>query len=198
MPNVQHPGFYPTRNLGGGTVTYRRARVLSNNTNAIALQDAVTVDTNGNVLGQAQTGTLSTAVHAVAMGTFYVNADGVRTGAKQLPAATTYTGSTVDPENASYVFLTEGAHNVVFRCSVDAAITIADLGTNMGIALAPPVNGISSQELVGSTKATTATLPMRVTDFCFTAGVDPDAADARVFAMINAGVIEPALTTTGL
>jgi len=198
MANVQHPGFLPCAYGTGGTVSYVRRRVLSNNTNPIGLQDAVKGDANGNVLGLGTSSTQSTAIDTVAMGVSYVNSSSERIGAKNLPASTTYTGSTVDPVNATYAFVVENAPLAKFRASADGAIAITDLRLNMEIILGTPVNGLSVQELDASTAATTATLPVRVLEFIFAADNDVDSADAHVYCTVNAGQTEPALTTTGL
>ena len=198
MANTQHPGFYPSRATNGGAITYTRKRVITNNSAPIGLQDAVKIDTNGNVLGLGTSSTQSAAIQSVAMGVSYVDSTLGRISAKNLPASTLYTSSGIDPDNATYVFLVENPVNVIFRASVDEAIVLADLYSNMEIVLGTPSNGQSIQELDASTKANTATLPIRVVDFVFQSDNDVDSADAHVFCMVNAGQIEPALTTTGL
>jgi len=197
MANAQHPGFLPMSFGTGGTVSYVRRRVLTNNTTEIALQDAVNADTNGNILG-ISAGAQATAVDSVAMGASYVNTSGERVGAKSLPAATLYTSSGIAPENASYVFCVENAPLVKYRASVDDAIVLADLRANCSVMAAAAVSGISRHEIDSSTKNNTATLPIRLLDFVYGPENDVDAADAHVICTINVGVTEPALTTTGL
>lgn len=197
MANMQHPGFLPMKYGDGGSITYVRRRVLSNPSTAIATQDAVVADTNGNILG-ISAGAHATAIDTVAMGASYVNSNSERVGAKSLPASTTYSGSTVDPINASYVFCVENVVNAKFRASVDEAIALADLRANYAIVAAAAVNGISQHEIDASTKNSTATLGIRVIDFIHSPDNDVDSADAHVQCVINAGFTEPALTTTGL
>lgn len=194
MANIQHPGFYPARVYGGnGTITYARRRTLSNNTNAISLQDAVIRDSSGDTIRAA---TANVAVDSVAMGVSYVTSANGRQGAKALPAATTYSGSIVDPVDASYVFVVENPVNVLFRCSVDEAIAMTDLGINYAMVLGSAVNGISGHELDATGRDTTNTLPWRVTGFVFTPDNDVDSADAHVLALVNAGMTEPALSAS--
>lgn len=198
MPNTRHPGFYPAQtNIGGGCISYVRRRTISNNTNAIACQDCVTADANGDILGTATSSTLATAVDTVAMGVSYVNADSVRVGAKSLPASTTFTGTTFFPVNAPWVSCVAGVDNVLFRCSISAAQALTNLRNNYDINLRASVNGYSQQDLRGASAATTATLPWRMIEALDTGESDPDITDYHVLAMINAGFTEPALTTTG-
>lgn len=193
MANVQHPGFLPARRYGSaGAITYARRRNLSNNTNAISMRDAVIIDGNGDTL-RAATGTI--AIDTIAMGVSYVNANSERVGAKALPASTTYSGSTVDPLNASYVFVVEDPSTTLFRCSVDEAIAMTDLNLNYAIVLGnTAVNGMSMQELDATGRATTNTIPMRVLEFIFSGDNDVDAADAHVLATVNIGMSTPALS----
>jgi len=198
MANVQHPGFLPCGYGTGGTVTYVRRRALTNNTDPIGLQDAVIAVNDGNITSPGVSSTRATLVDSVAMGVSYVNANGERIGAKNLPAATLYTSSGVNPDNATYVTCVENAVLAKFRASVDAAVTLTNLRNNCEIILGTPVNGLSVQELKGSTLATTATLPIRMIEFIFAADNDVDAADAHVYCAINQGQSEPALTVDGL
>jgi hypothetical protein len=196
--NAQFPGFLPTGYGTGGSISYVRRRVLTNNTTAIGLQDLVTADTNGDILG-VPVGALATAVDTCMMGVSYVDANSQRIGAKNLPAATTYTSSGVNPANATFVSCVENAPLVKFRASIDAATVLADLRANYSILGAAPVNGVSRQEISGSSKNNTATLPVRLLEILDIPGEsDPDTADCHVLCTINAGFTEPALTTTGL
>ena len=193
MANVQHPGFAPLKHVSGGNITYRRKRVLSSNTNAISLHDAVVTDSAGDCILAT---TATSAIASVACGVSYVSS-GSRIGAKSLPATTTYSGTTNDPLNASYVFIMEDAVSVLLRGSIDEAIVQTGLGINYKMVLGSATNGISGHELDATTPADTATFPFRVNDFIFEPGNDVDAADAHVECQINAGFIQPALTTTG-
>lgn len=194
MANIQIAGFQPHRKSGGGRISYRRARVLTNNTLAINLYDAVVIDSNGDTL---QASTTTTAVSSVSGGASYVDSSGARVGAKGLPAATLYTSSGVAPDNASYVFVVDNSLEVDYLCSIDAATTLTLLNLNYKFVAGTGTNGISAQELSGTTPATTATFPFRVQDFVISADSDPDAADAHVLAKINAGMWEPALEIGG-
>lgn len=194
MPNVQIAGFQPARRSGGGFISYKRVRVLTNNTLEIALHDGVVMDANGNYL---QASTTTTAVSTVSNGASYVHATLGRIGSKNLPAATLYTSTGVAPENASYISVVDNEVDVDFICSIDEAIALTDLFQNYAFVAGTAVNGISAQELDATGHNTTATLPWRVQDFVFAADNDVDAADVRVFAKINASQMSPALEIGG-
>jgi hypothetical protein len=194
MANLALPGFQPGRRSGGDRITYVRRRVLTNNTLAINLNDAVVTDTNGNTL---QASTTTTAVASVSGGASYVDANGVRVGAKGLPAATLYTSSGVQPENASYVFIVDGVGEVDFIASITTALTKADINTNTSFVAGTGTNGISAQTLDSAGIAATATLPFRIMDFVEAPDNDADAATAHVYCRINASMYEPLLETGG-
>lgn len=193
MANVQQAGFQPLKRIGGGFVTYRRERVLTNNTTAIALNDAVIQVSTGDVVVCA-TGT--TLISSVSAGVSYIDANASRVGANKLPAATLYTSSGVDPYNATYISVVDDCTDVVFRASVDEAIALTDLNLNYAIVLGANVNGISQHELDATGRAVTATIPIRVTGFVISGDNDPDAADASVYCVVNAGQKEPALSAS--
>ena len=194
MANIQIAGFQPHRKSGGGRISYRRARVLTNNTTAIALYDAVSIGSAGETVVASA---VDTAISSVSGGASYVDTAGARVGAKVLPAATLYTSSGVAPENASYVFVVDNSLEVDYLCSIDEATTLTQMNLNYKMVLGANTNGISGHELDATTPATTATFPWRVQDFVISADSDPDAADAHVLAKINAGMWEPALEIGG-
>lgn len=195
MANLALAGFQPARRSGGGTISYRRARVLTNNTLAINLFDAVVIDSNGDTL---QASTTTTAVSSVSNGASYIDANSIRVGAKGLPAATLYTSTGNTPDNASYVFVVDNSLEVDYVCSVAAlAIAMTDMNLNYAFVAGTGTNGISAQTLTATGRATTATLPFRVQDFVYAGDNDPDVIDCHVFAKINAGMWEPALEIGG-
>lgn len=197
MANAAFPGFYPARPaVAGGSISYVRRRAISGNSVAIGTQDAVKADSNGDILSLGASSTHATAVDSVAMGASYVDSTGARITRPSLAASTTYSGSTVDPTNASYVFCTQGADAIEFRCSVSASggIALTNLRNNYDINLAGLTNGISGQELRGASAATTSTLPFRLTDFVFASDNNLDASNhTHIFAMINRGQLDPSL-----
>lgn len=195
MANVQHPGFLPLGPAqGGGTPNIVRKRALSNNTTAVFKGDAVVHDSSG---GTIVASAANTAVASVAMGASYVS-NGERIERHYLPATTTYSGSTVDPQNASYIYIIEDAETVKFVGSIDGAMTQTNLQNNFAMILGTgdTVTGYSRHELDSTSANTTATLPWRVTDFIFKPGNDVDSADAHVECRINAG-FSPLTNTTG-
>lgn len=199
MANRKFGGFLPHRYGSGGTLSYERRQVTSNNSNAIYLQDAVDFDTNGNVLGLATSSTRATSVFSVAMGVSYQDANGVRQGAKSLPASTTYSGTGLFPDDAIYCTVVENIVNVKFRTSIDTVLTRAALDGNFSINLAAGVNGYSQQDVNAASVNNTATLPIRLYQFVQAGDVDvASATNQHAIVTINVGIIEPAITTTGL
>lgn len=194
MANIAIAGFQPARRSGGSTVSYRRARVLTNNTLPINLFDAVVLDTNGNAL---QASTTTTAVASIANGASFVDSNGVRQGSKGLPAATLYTSSGNAPDNASYVFIVDNSLEVDYLASITTALTQADLYANTSFVAGTGTNLISAQTLDSSGINTTATLPFRLNEYVIAGDNDPDAANAHVYCKINAGQQEPALEIGG-
>jgi len=195
MANVAVAGFQPIRRSGGGNITYRRARVLSNNTLAIALFDAVVIDANGDTL---QASTTTTAVSSVSNGASYVDATGVRVSAKSLPAATVYSSSGNTPDNANYVFVVDNSLEVDYMASVsNSAIAMTDMNLNYPFIVGTITNGISGMTLNATGRNTTATIPFRVQDFIYSGDSDPDLIDCHVACKINAGMWEPALESSG-
>lgn len=193
MANIAQPGFRPVRGTNGVQISYSRRRVLSNNINPISCYDAVIIDSNGDTIRATSA---TTAVASAACGVSYVDSRDGRKGSKDLPAATVYSGATVDPINASYVFVVENPVNVDFKASVaNSAIAMTDLDLNYPMVLGAPTNGYSGHTLNATGRATTATLPWRVKEFYFDdTSNDPDAVNTAVYCTVNAGMIEPALS----
>jgi hypothetical protein len=190
MANVQHPGFAPVKVIGGGQVEYVRKRVLTNNTTAINLNDAVVAASDGGWIVQA---TATTMTGSVSGGASYVDANSQRVSAKYLPAATLYTSTGINPDNASYITIVADDLNVQYRCSIDEAIALTDLMNNYALVLGAGTNGISGHELdATSHAAATATFGFRVMDFVFSGDNEIADADAHVYARINAGQLSPA------
>lgn len=194
MANTQVTGFIPDSRLGGGSISLRRRRVLTNNTTAIFLYDALKVTTAGDYLVASATNTAVANVNAG--GVSYVNAQGQRIGGKYLPATTLYTSSGVNPDNASYVYIVEEPLTTLFRASIDEAIVLAGFWLNyvMVLGTGSTTTGLSGHELDATSPNTTATFPWRPREFVISADNDPDAADAAVLCSINAGFEEPALS----
>jgi hypothetical protein len=193
MANTTYPGFQPYRRSGGLRIGYRRARVLTNNTLAIGLNDAVIIDTNGDTL---RASTVTTAVSSVSGGASFVDANNVRVGAKSLPAATLYTSTGNTPDNASFVFVVDNSVEVDYVATIIGTLVRSDLNNNAKFIAGAPSNGLSTQTLDGSGLATTATFPFRVQDFYEAADNDQDGANPRVLCKINAGLWEPALSAS--
>lgn len=200
MANRKHPGFYPMQWGDGGQVVYRRRQVTSNNSNAINLWDAVDQDTNGNILGFATSGQRTTSISSVMTGASFQDANGVRNGAKSLPASTTYSGTGIWPPDAIFVTVVDNVTNVALRCSLDTLLTRAALDANFAINLAAGASGFSQQDVQASSANNTATLPLRLVDFVNSAENDlTSATNQWVICAVNAGVQEPALSaSTGL
>lgn len=196
MPNIQVAGLQPYRVLGGGQVSYTKARVLTNNTTAIFLYDTVVPVTTGDWVVTA-VGT--TYVGNVACGCVYTDANGIRAERKYLPAATLYTSTGVAPDNASYIYIVDDVTRVQFKASVDEAIALTDLNLNYAVVLGTgsTTTGLSGHELDATGRAVTATIPIRVKEFVIGSPMsDPDAADATVICQINADPTTPATSAS--
>lgn len=199
VTNVAGTGFVPAkmRGVGGNaTITYRRYRVLSNNTNQIATHDAVARSSH-NIVGLGTSSTFATTLASVCEGVSYIDSTGARRPAAILPAATTYSGSGNDPANSSYVFLVDNPGNVAFEASVDTSPAIADINLNCSINCAAATTAGYSQQTVNyASKAVTATLPVRLYDFKFGPDNNVDAINAHMFVVINTDSDEPALSAS--
>jgi len=193
MANITYPGFQPYRRSGGLRIGYRRARVLTNNTLAIGLNDAVIIDTNGDTL---RASTTTTAVSSVSGGASFVDTNGVRVGAKSLPAATLYTSTGNTPDNASFVFVVDNSLEVDYVATIIGSPTRGSMNKNVPFVAGAPSNGLSTQTLTLTGVNTTATLPFRIQDFYEAADNDQDVANPRVICKINAGMWEPALSAS--
>jgi hypothetical protein len=195
MANVRRLGFKPTRVSGGGTVTYRKTRVLTNNTLAIALGDGVKFAATGDIVACAAGTDESILLASVSGGVVYTPAVGPRVEAKALPAATLYTSTGVWPDNASYCYIVDNATMVEFEANVaNVSIVLTDLNLNypMVLTASSTVTGLSNHELNGTGRAqATATLPWRVREFVQRADNELGVANPKVLAMINAGQGEP-------
>lgn len=194
MANVRRLGIIPTRVSGGGTLTYRRARVLTNNTLAIALNDAVKFAATGDIVACASGTDENILLASVSGGVSYVDGTAKRIEAKALPAATLYTSSGVAPDNASWCYIVDNATMVEFEANVaNSAIALTDLNLNYPLVLTASntTTLLSKHELNATGRATTSTLPMRVREFVMRADNDVDIVDTKVLCMINAGQGEP-------
>lgn len=194
MANLQVAGFQPVSVIGGGPVTYKRGRVISNNTTAIFKYDATKLTSAGDYLVASAT---NTAPASVAMGAVYTNSLGVRVKGEYLPAATTYSGTTNDPVNATDLIVVDNEVQTLFRASIDEAIAVTGLGINyvMVLGTGSTVTGLSGHEIDATSPNTTATFPWRVREFVRgNPVVDPDAADCHVICQINRSLSAPALS----
>jgi len=196
MANTALKGFRPIYVKGGGSVTLRRGRVLTNNTTAIFLYDAV-VDNGGGDFVVATTGT--TATQGSSNGCVYTDAAGIRREAKYLPAATLYTSSGIAPDNASYIYLVDNLVNTMFTASCSTALTLTDINQNFAMTLSAgsTTTGLSGHFITATGKNTTATLPWRLQDFEIgSATNDVDAANVAIIVAPNCTFDEPALSAS--
>lgn len=195
MANTAVTGFIPSRVIGGGPITYRtRMRVLTNNTTAIFLYDALKVTSAGDYLVASAT---NTAVASVSAGVTYIDTAGVRREAKYLPAATLYTSSGVQPYNATYLTVVDNEVQTEFRCSFTTVLTQTNDNNTFQMVLGAgsTVTGLSGHTLDSASVGTTSTFPWRVKDFIRDSSeTDPDLANAHVYAQINRSLTEPALS----
>ncbi len=197
MANTQVAGFQPY-SKGNQTVELVRKRVLTNNTDRICKFDAIdNAAGTGDVY--AHTTEAGEVYSVMGGGASYVDTTG-RVERLALPAATLYTSSGVDPENASYIYCVDDMVNTKFKASIDEAVALTDLGINFQMVLTVGTGSYSKHELDATSKAVTATIPWRFLDFApldLPRFNDPDAADAHVICLANAGTREPALEGSG-
>lgn len=194
MANARKLGFTPTRVSGGTTVTFRKCRVLTNNTLAIGYGDGVKFAATGDIVACAAGADESILLASVAQGVIFTPAVGPRLEAKALPAATLYTSTIAWPDNASYVYIVDNATMVEFEANVTtAAVALTGLNLNYAMVLTTynTITGFSRHELTTTAAAVTPTIPWRVREFVQRADNDITLVDAKVLAMINAGQGEP-------
>lgn len=192
MANARKLGFTPTRISGGGNISFRKCRVLTNNTLAINFGDAVKAAATGDIVACAAGTDEQILLGSVAQGAVYTQTDGVRREDKGLPAATLYTSSGVEPENASYVYVVDNATMAEFEANVaNSALALTDLNLNYPIVLTTSTTKFSKHELNATGRATTSTFPFRVREFVRRADNDLSLVDVKVLCMINAGQLEP-------
>lgn len=197
MANVQVPGFVPYTK-GNQTVECVRKQVASNNTDRICKGDAVdSVGGSGAVYAHT---TEAGEVYSVQWGGASYMSGSERLERPALPAATTYSGTGVNPVDASYIYCVDDMVNTKFRASVDEALALTDLGLNYQMVLTVGTGSFSKHELDATSRNTTATLPWRALDFApldYVNFNDITAADAHVIVLANAGLREPALELGG-
>lgn len=190
MANSALPGFLPVKTTGGGFA--RRRHIVASSATTIRKGDAVIW--SGSALAIATVTT--TAVAGGALGASYKNADGERIESVYLPSDT-YSGTTVFPEDANYVYLPDDNINTEYKASVVGAIAWTDINLNYPMVLGTTTTKYSDHTLTATSRNTTATLPWRVTGFVDGPESDPDITNAHVYCKVNAGFMEPGLTTTG-
>jgi len=196
MANVALAGFQPYTKEAL-TVALERKRVLTNNTTAIFKGDAVDAVNDGGVI---VTASATTDLYSVQWGGASYVSGGSRLERNYLPAATLYTSTGVDPFNASFIYCVQNMVSQMFVASAGTAVTMTNLGNNTAMTLGTgsTTTGLSGHKLDTAAPATTATLPWRLIDFMRGDPTnDPDAADAKMVILVNAGDREPALEPGG-
>jgi len=193
MANVRRLGIIPTRVSGGGSITYRKGRVLTNNTLAVFLNDVVEVTAAGDWVA-SPAGNEQTMKGSVSGGATFIDAQNKRVEAKFLPAATLYTATDFEPELGSYIYVVDNVTMVEFEANVaNSAIALTDLNLNYPVVLTAgsTVTGLSKHELNATGRNTTSTFPFRVREPVRRADNDLSLVDCKVICMINAGQTEP-------
>lgn len=194
MANPVIPGFVPTRMKGGDAITYRRCLVLTNNTTAIFKGDAVKITSAGDYVVATAT---NTAISSVMFGgAVYTDAQSIRREAKYLPAATLYTSTVIDPDNASYIYVVDDELETEFVASGTTVLAQTNLFNTFAMVLGAgsTTTGLSGHSIDNSTSVTTNTFPWRLVDFVRgSADTDPQLASAQCYYRINRSASEPAL-----
>lgn len=138
----------------------------------------------------------NSAIAGCSMGASYVNASGARVESPNLPS-TTYTGSTVFNPNANYVYLAkDGLQHTYIASAAGTVMTLTDIDLNLIMVLGTTTTRYSDHTLTSSSKATTNTLPWRLMGILDSTQCDADTAPQHCLVMINAGMLEPALTAS--
>lgn len=194
MANVRRLGIWPVRVSGGGTVTYRKCRVLSGQTLGIFLGDAIKFAATGDIVASASGVDEQLLLASVSGGATFVDTTNKRVDAKFLPANTTYSGTSVEPDAASFIYAVDNATMVEFEANVaNSALALTDLNLNYPLVLSAgsTTTGLSAHELNATGRATTSTFPFRVREFVRRADNDITLSNPKVLCMINAGQAEP-------
>jgi len=192
MANARKLGITPTRMTSGGTITFRKLRVLTNNTLAINFGDAVKATAAGDIVACASGTDEQLLMGSVAQGAIFTDSTGLRKEAKALPATTTYTSSGAWPENASYVYTVDQATLCEFEINIaNSAVALTDLNLNYPLVLTTSTTGFSKHEANATGRAATSTFPLRLREFVQRADNDISLVDCKGIFMINAGQLEP-------
>lgn len=194
MANTPIPGFQPARVRSGSPITFRRCLVLTNNTTAIFKGDAVKVTAAGDYVVATS---VNTAISSVMYGgAVYTDTSSIRREAQFLPAATLYTSTVIDPDNASYIYVVDDELDTEFRASGTTVIAQTNLFNTFAMLLGAgsTTTGLSGHSIDNSTSVTTNTFPWRLVDFVRgSADTDPQLASAACYFRINRSASEPAL-----
>ncbi len=197
MANARSLGFKPTRMTAAGTITFRKGRVLTNNTLAINFNDSIKRAAGGDYAACAAGTDESIFLSSVAQGVIYTPSTGPRIEAKSLPAATTYTSTGVWPENASYVYMVDQAINCEFEANMaNAVVVLTDFNLNYPAVLTVSTTGFSKHEVNHTTGVVTATVPWRLREYIQRADNDLSLVDCKCLFMINVGGDEPATSAS--
>ncbi len=195
MANPRKLGFLPTRMTSGGTITFRRGRVLTNNTVAINFNDSIKRAATGDYVACTAGADESILLSSVAQGVVYTRADGTKIEAKNLPAATLYTSTGVWPDNGSYVAMVDQATLVEYEANMaNAVVVMTDFNLNFPAVLTASATGFSKHEVNHTTGVVTATVPWRLREYVQRADNDLSLVDCKCLFMINAGQDEPAVS----
>lgn len=194
MANTPVPGFQPMRVKNGDTITFRRCRVLTNNTTAIFKGDACKMTNAGDYLVASAT---NSAIASVMYGgAVYTDTSNIRREAQFLPAATLYTSTGFDPDNASFIYVVDNELDTEFRASGTTVMTQTLTGNTFAMVLGAgsTTTGLSGHTMDNSSTVTTSTFPWRLVDVVRgSSDSDPDLASAQGIYRINRSISEPAL-----
>ncbi len=186
MANASQTGFRPVRTRSGGFVSYKRKQALNAPTLAVFMFDLVVPLTTG--LWYVAT-TTTTGVGSVACGATYTNARNEQVPDVYLPALTTGS-ATLDAVAANYISIAEDPLNLVLESQIDEAIVFSglDIFYNFVAGAGSTATGISGHEIDATSPASTATIPIHVTDFVDRSDNDKAGADVKVECRLNDGI----------
>lgn len=201
MPNVSRVnGFRPVKTITGAAWNGQATRyfIPSGNATNTFVGDLVKLDGTGDT---AAAGGKAKGVRTVTQGT----AAGAVIGA--------IVGLEIDPTNLNtpqyrvastgrYVWVADDP-NLLFEAEEDAvggALAVADVGLNVDfiVGTGSTTTGASAMAIDTSTKATTATLPLKIVEFTQREDNDIGAANAKVLVKINNHQLAASTGTAGV
>jgi len=201
MPNVSRiNGFRPVKTITGAAWNGQATRyfIPSGNATNTFVGDLVKLDATGDTTaaGGKNKG-IRTVTQATATGAVVGVIVGLEIDPTNLNTPQYRTAST-----GRYVYVADDP-NLVFEAQEDAvggALGVADVGLNVDfiVGTGSTSTGASAMQIDTSTKATTATLPLKIVEFVQRDDNEVDSANAKVLVKINNHQLAASTGTAGV